>query len=151
MANAVSKMITKMVRDCDQDERQKDGSMHWDTIGPALLRAFAQQGARDFSRGYWEAQKDLSNLQKSKREEQVLEIPESDRKRLQNRIDLSLQEYLEWLSANTAAQCAEGHPQPSSSSSWSPSPAWWSSSSWTQSWQKWHPHRWQDDNWSEQW
>ena len=38
-----------------------------------------------------------------------------------------------------------------SSSSWSPSPTWWSSSSRTQSWQKWHPHRWQDDKWSEQW
>ena len=42
-------------------------------------------------------------------------------------------------------------PRPSSSSSWSPSPTWWSSSSWTQSWQKWHPQRWQDDKKSEQW
>ena len=39
----------------------------------------------------------------------------------------------------------------SSSSNWLPSPTWWSSSSWTRSWQKWHPHRWQDDKWSKKW
>ena len=37
----------------DQDERQSDGSMHWDTIGPVLLKAFAKHGARDVSEKYW--------------------------------------------------------------------------------------------------
>ena len=53
LAVAVSKMIIKMLRHYDQDERQTDGSRHWDTIRPVLLRAFAQQGARDFDEGFW--------------------------------------------------------------------------------------------------
>ena len=52
MAVAVSKMVTRMLRHYDQDERQPDGSRHWDTIGPVLLRAFAQEGARDFDEGF---------------------------------------------------------------------------------------------------
>ena len=70
---------------------------------------------------------------------------------LQNKIDPSLQKYLEWLSTNWAEQIEEEHHQPSSSSSWSPSSTWWSSSSWTSSWQRWHQHIWQDDQCSEQW
>ena len=31
---AVFKLVTKMMRPYDQDERQPDGSMHWDIIGP---------------------------------------------------------------------------------------------------------------------
>ena len=27
--------------------------MHWDTIRPALLRAYAQEGARDSDEGFW--------------------------------------------------------------------------------------------------
>ena len=38
-------------RHFDQDERQTDGSRHWDSIKPVLLRAFAQEGARDFDAG----------------------------------------------------------------------------------------------------
>ena len=49
LANAVSKTATKMVRHYDQDERQPDVSMHRDTSRPVLLKAFAKQGARDFS------------------------------------------------------------------------------------------------------
>ena len=88
--------------------------------------------------------------------------------RFHNRIDPSLQEYLECLSEHLAVQFGGSQlpesPNPdvtltasgnslraSSSSSWSPSPTWWSSSSWTQSWQKWHSDRWQDDKRSEQW
>ena len=51
MAVAVSKMVTKMLRHFDQDERLTDGSRHWDSIKPVLLRAFAQEGARDFDAG----------------------------------------------------------------------------------------------------
>ena len=86
--------------------------------------------------GHREAKKELSNQQKSKREEQVLYISVSDRKGLQKRIDPSLLDYLEWLSTNWAEEFAEEHHQPSSSSSWTPSPTLWSSSSWTPSWQK---------------
>ena len=46
-------MVTRMVRHYDQDERQSDASMHWDTIRPVLLKAFAKHGARDFSEKYW--------------------------------------------------------------------------------------------------
>ena len=42
-------MVTRMVRHYDQYERQSDASMHWDTIRSVLLKAFAKQGARDFS------------------------------------------------------------------------------------------------------
>ena len=49
---AASKMVTTMLRDYDQDERQTDGSRHWDTIRRVLLKAFAQ-GARDFDEAFW--------------------------------------------------------------------------------------------------
>ena len=76
--------------------------------------------------GYREAKKDVSTLQKSKREKQVPCITVSDTKRLQNRIGPSQQKYVECLSTNWAKQFAEPErPQPSSSSSWSPSPTWW--------------------------
>ena len=58
--------------------------------------------------GYQEAKKELSNLQRVTREERVLKIQVSDRRRLLNRSDPSLQEYLEWLlSINWAEQFAE--------------------------------------------
>ena len=42
-------MVTRMVRHYDQDERQPDAALHWDTIRQVLLKAFAEHGARDFS------------------------------------------------------------------------------------------------------
>ena len=39
MSIQVSKMVTRMVRHYDEDERQSDASMHWDTIRPVLLKA----------------------------------------------------------------------------------------------------------------
>ena len=53
LAIAVSKMVTRIGASYDQDERQSDGSMHWDTIRPVLLKAFAKHGARDVSEKYW--------------------------------------------------------------------------------------------------
>ena len=53
LAVGVSKMVTKMLRHYDQDERQTDGSRQWDTIRPKLVKAFAQEGARDFDEGFW--------------------------------------------------------------------------------------------------
>ena len=42
-------MVTRLVRHYDQEERQSDAAVHWDTMRPKLLKAFAKQGARDFS------------------------------------------------------------------------------------------------------
>ena len=44
--------LQKVLRHYDQDERQTDGSRHWDTIRPVLLKAFAQEGAWDFDEGF---------------------------------------------------------------------------------------------------
>ena len=46
-------MVTRMVRHYDQDERQSDAALHWDTMSPVLLEAFAKHGARDFSEKHW--------------------------------------------------------------------------------------------------
>ena len=46
-------MFTRMVRHYDQDERQPDAALHWDTIRQVLLKAFAKHGARDFSEKHW--------------------------------------------------------------------------------------------------
>ena len=53
LPTAVSKMVTRMVRHYDQDERQPDAAVQWETIRPVLLKAFAKQGARDFSDKIW--------------------------------------------------------------------------------------------------
>ena len=54
-------MVTKMLRHYVQDERQTDGSRHWDLIEPAMLRAFAQEGARDFDAGAFPISPELMN------------------------------------------------------------------------------------------
>ena len=53
LSKVVSKMVTRMVRHYDQDERQTDAAHHWDTIRPVLLKACAQHGARDSSEKSW--------------------------------------------------------------------------------------------------
>ena len=53
LSKAVSAMVTRMVRHHDQDERQSDAALHWDTIWPVLLVAFAKHGARDLSEKHW--------------------------------------------------------------------------------------------------
>ena len=42
-----------MLRHYDQEERQTDGSKHWDIIRPTLVRAFAREEARDFDDEHW--------------------------------------------------------------------------------------------------
>ena len=49
----VSKMVTRLARHYDQDERQSDAAVHWDTMRSVLLKAFAKHGARDFSEKLW--------------------------------------------------------------------------------------------------
>ena len=39
----VSKMVTKMVGPYDQDEREEDGSYHWETVKSLVRREFAQE------------------------------------------------------------------------------------------------------------
>ena len=38
------KKVTNMIRHHDRDEREQDGSYHWDTVRSVLLKAFAQNG-----------------------------------------------------------------------------------------------------------
>ena len=42
-----------MVGHYDQDEREEDGSCHWETVKSLLLRGFAQERARVFFDEYW--------------------------------------------------------------------------------------------------
>ena len=53
LPTAVSKMVTRLARHYDQDERKPDAALHWDTIRPLLPKAFAKQVARDFSEKHW--------------------------------------------------------------------------------------------------
>ena len=46
-------MVTKILRHYDQEERQPDGSRHWDNITPTLARAFAKAGAREVDDDHW--------------------------------------------------------------------------------------------------
>ena len=36
----------------DLEDRQPDGSRHWDSIKPELMKGFAHEGARDFDDGF---------------------------------------------------------------------------------------------------
>ena len=53
LSAAISKLVMRLVRHYDEEERESDGAVHWDTIHPKLLRAFGHQGARDFSEKNW--------------------------------------------------------------------------------------------------
>ena len=46
-------MVARMVRHYDQDERQSDAAIHWDTIRLVLLNAFAKHGTQDSSEKHW--------------------------------------------------------------------------------------------------
>ena len=43
----------RLVRRYDQDEREIDGAVHWNTICPTLLRACGDKGVRFFSEKDW--------------------------------------------------------------------------------------------------
>ena len=40
-------MVSKLLRHSDQDERETDGAVHWDTIRAKLLRGFREDGAEE--------------------------------------------------------------------------------------------------------
>ena len=46
-------MVTKRERHFDQDERQTDAAVHWDSMRPVLLKALADKGAHEFSEQQW--------------------------------------------------------------------------------------------------
>ena len=50
---SVCKFATTMLRHYDQDERQRDGSRHWDSVKPVLMKTFSYKGGRDLDDGYW--------------------------------------------------------------------------------------------------
>ena len=63
LPTAVSKMVTRMVRHYDQDDRQPDAALQWDTIRPVLLKAFAKHGEHEIS------QKTLASTYSSRKQQ----------------------------------------------------------------------------------
>ena len=49
LSASISKMVMRLVRHYDQDEREIDGAVHWSRMSPKLLRAFGDQVARNIS------------------------------------------------------------------------------------------------------
>ena len=47
ISSNISKMVDETVRHCDQDERNHDGAVHWDTMYTKLLREFQDQVGRN--------------------------------------------------------------------------------------------------------
>ena len=46
-------MTSKMVRHFDQDERQTDGAVHWDSLKSVLVKGFRRNGAENFPDSEW--------------------------------------------------------------------------------------------------
>ena len=44
-----SKLVMRLVRHYDQDERETDGAVHWGSMGPKLRKAFQKAGGQKFS------------------------------------------------------------------------------------------------------
>ena len=53
MAIFISKTVTTMLRHFDQDERESDGSRHWEAIKSVMLRKFERDGVQDFNDEVW--------------------------------------------------------------------------------------------------
>ena len=53
LSTAISKLVTRLVRHYDQEERETDGAVHWNATNPKLLRAFGDKRARKFSDKDW--------------------------------------------------------------------------------------------------
>ena len=45
----ISKLVMRLVRLYDQDERETDGSVHCNSMSPKLRKAFQKSGGREFS------------------------------------------------------------------------------------------------------
>ena len=53
LAIFISKTVTTMLRHFDQDERESDGSRHWEGIESVLLRKFERDGVQDVNDEVW--------------------------------------------------------------------------------------------------
>ena len=49
----VSKLVLRLVRHYDQHERETDGAVHWDSMGPKLRKTFQKVGRHKFSDSDW--------------------------------------------------------------------------------------------------
>ena len=49
----LNKFVMILVRNYDQDERDTDGAVHWNTISPKMMREFGSSGARGFPEKDW--------------------------------------------------------------------------------------------------
>ena len=53
LSSQLSRMVSKLLRHFDQDERQTDGAVHWDTTKPVLVKGLKEKGAEEFSESEW--------------------------------------------------------------------------------------------------
>ena len=49
----VSKLVMRLARHYDQDEKDTDGAVHWNSMGPKLRKAFQKAGGHKFSDTGW--------------------------------------------------------------------------------------------------
>ena len=87
----------------------------------------------------------------SRREMNIVHVPTKDRKRLNDKLDPKIRQYLEWFSEKWEQYFTKERELPTSSSSFQlSSTSWWSSHEWSSTWKGWQQHSWQDDKWSDQ-
>ena len=53
LSSSISRMVSKLVRHFDQDERQTEEPYIWDAIKSELEKGFKDQGAEKFSESQW--------------------------------------------------------------------------------------------------
>ena len=49
LSTEISKLVMRLGRHSDQDEREVDGAVHWDSMKPRLRNAFLMYGSSEFS------------------------------------------------------------------------------------------------------
>ena len=49
----LSKLVMRLVRHDDQDEREPDGAVHWNSMVPNLRKAFRRSEGQEFSDNDW--------------------------------------------------------------------------------------------------
>ena len=131
--------------DISHDALQWQRARYNNMVHLRSLDSNKQAGPLCERRGCKEATRALMNLQYAERQGEP-KIPLTSRTRQNNTMDPEVQVFTGWSTLrNRKIQNANNHS--SLSSSWSPSPTWWNSSSWDHQWQEWHSHGWQDKEW----
>ena len=132
--------ITKIdiSHDAPHRQRQQDES----TVYMRGVDSNKQAGPLCQRPGYKSSANALVSLQRAQGKG-VPQIPMHLRTRQNNTWDPAVQQPLECLSFKWKTSS-------SSSSTWTESPAWWSSSSWDNQWQEWHSQGWPDKEWRDQ-